>query len=93
MKILQLLFLLFFTACLQDVSCLNAACSLPPVTGPCKAAFPRFFFNATSGHCEHFTYGGCDGNKNDFETQVECENTCSKLVTKISPRLLLHLEV
>jgi hypothetical protein len=26
--------------------------------------------------CEKFTYGGCKGNLNNFDTQAECENRC-----------------
>ncbi len=51
-------------------------CSQPAETGPCRAAYPRFFFNAESGECEQFIYGGCDGNDNNFETADECERAC-----------------
>jgi len=51
-------------------------CSLPSVKGQCRAAMPRFFFNPSSGRCEHFIYGGCGGNQNNFEDKSECEVTC-----------------
>lgn len=51
-------------------------CLLPPEKGPCEAAIPRFYYNACSGRCELFTYGGCDGNANNFETLAECERAC-----------------
>ncbi|KAG5441363.1 KappaPI-actitoxin-Avd3e [Clonorchis sinensis] len=51
-------------------------CSLPKETGMCKAYMPQFFFNSTSGACEHFIYGGCGGNENRFETIGECEQAC-----------------
>ena len=51
-------------------------CEFPSETGPCKAAFPRWFYDVKTGKCSQFIYGGCDGNKNNFETQEECENKC-----------------
>lgn len=51
-------------------------CSLPPETGPCRAYFRRYFHNATSGQCEKFVYGGCQGNSNNFKTLEDCEDSC-----------------
>lgn len=51
-------------------------CALPRVVGACRAFFPRFYFDADSGSCESFVYGGCGSNGNNFETQRECEETC-----------------
>ena len=71
-----------------DCSCVNGVCysdgrlsnpvfcELPPETGPCKAYMPRWFFNTTSGACEEFIYGGCQGNANNFDSLSECENIC-----------------
>ena len=53
-------------------------CVARPVTGPCRAAFPRYFYNTTSGKCELFTYGGCQGNRNNFETVTECTKECGR---------------
>jgi len=53
-------------------------CNLPPDTGPCKAAFPMFYFDPATGTCESFTYGGCDGNTNRFVTQEVCQATCGE---------------
>ncbi|XP_042657115.1 WAP four-disulfide core domain protein 8-like isoform X2 [Tyto alba] len=52
-------------------------CYLPSVCGSCKALFRRFFFNASSQQCEEFIYGGCGGNRNNFETEGECFQACS----------------
>jgi len=51
-------------------------CQLPLVTGNCNAAFQRYGFNAESGHCEKFLYGGCGANQNNFETLAACEARC-----------------
>ena len=53
-------------------------CTLPPKTGPCKAAFRRFYYNASSGTCKRFVYGGCKGNANNFTTLKTCQNACAK---------------
>uniref|UniRef100_A0A8B9BWH8 BPTI/Kunitz inhibitor domain-containing protein n=1 Tax=Anser brachyrhynchus TaxID=132585 RepID=A0A8B9BWH8_9AVES len=52
-------------------------CYLPSVCGNCKALFIRFFYNASSQRCEEFIYGGCGGNRNNFETKRECFQACS----------------
>uniref|UniRef100_A0A452HDX8 BPTI/Kunitz inhibitor domain-containing protein n=1 Tax=Gopherus agassizii TaxID=38772 RepID=A0A452HDX8_9SAUR len=56
--------------------CSADLCHLPSVCGSCKARFPRFFYNWSSQACEEFVYGGCGGNKNNFETKEECLQAC-----------------
>eukprot|EP01083_Nonionella_stella_P293443 997922_1 len=56
-------------------------CSIPKETGPCRAAIPRYYFNINSGQCEIFTYGGCRGNENNFNTLSECERSCGDSTT------------
>ncbi|KAG0442908.1 hypothetical protein HPB47_015494 [Ixodes persulcatus] len=51
-------------------------CHLPVEKGPCRGMFPRWFFNSTTGDCERFVYGGCQGNANNFESQQECRLSC-----------------
>lgn len=51
-------------------------CQLPQARGPCKAALLRYFYNSTSNACEPFTYGGCQGNDNNFETTEMCLRIC-----------------
>ena len=52
-------------------------CQLPAEPGSCHEAVPRYFFNANRGTCEVFTYGGCGGNRNNFETLEECTQQCN----------------
>uniref|UniRef100_A0A8C5RKQ3 BPTI/Kunitz inhibitor domain-containing protein n=1 Tax=Laticauda laticaudata TaxID=8630 RepID=A0A8C5RKQ3_LATLA len=51
-------------------------CQLPEEMGPCRAYMPRWFYNKQTGRCEHFFYGGCGGNSNNFKTLKECEHRC-----------------
>uniref|UniRef100_A0A1X7V3D2 Uncharacterized protein n=1 Tax=Amphimedon queenslandica TaxID=400682 RepID=A0A1X7V3D2_AMPQE len=60
--------------CVLPSSC--DTCSLPPVIGPCRGAFPRWFYNSSSGSCELFLYGGCSGNTNRFISLQQCIQSC-----------------
>lgn len=73
----------------DTVPVLQDVCSLPAEAGDCLAAFPRYAFNADSGECEFFTYGGCGGNGNNFETVDECEAACGRPVRR-HPRTALR---
>ncbi|CAF0824528.1 unnamed protein product, partial [Rotaria sordida] len=66
-------------------------CNSPKVTGPCRAAFPRFHYNSATRSCESFVYGGCGGNKNNFRTKAECapiEKTITGKVTHTGPNTI-----
>ncbi len=58
-------------------------CSQPKAPGPCVSYMTRWFYNTESGSCETFVYGGCEGNRNKFLTQQECEGEC---ITESSPQ-------
>ena len=51
-------------------------CSLVPETGPCKAAFTRYYFDPETNICKSFTWGGCDGTV-PFDTLELCQALCS----------------
>lgn len=51
-------------------------CLLPKVVGKCRAAFPRWWYNATSRACQRFTYGGCGANLNNFLVEDDCRVRC-----------------
>nr|QZU27214.1 doenitin [Haemaphysalis doenitzi] len=54
----------------------ETGCKPAPETGHCLASHERWFFNTASGECEAFTYGGCGGNDNNYESKEECEFAC-----------------
>ncbi|XP_075048304.1 papilin isoform X2 [Mixophyes fleayi] len=55
-----------------------AMCSLPSALGPCTDWITRWYFVSDVGKCNRFWYGGCHGNKNNFETEEECTSSCKK---------------
>ena len=53
-------------------------CSQPAKeAGSCGDWVLRYSYVSSSGDCESFYYGGCEGNDNRFESADECEAECS----------------
>ncbi|KAA3669776.1 uncharacterized protein DEA37_0006207 [Paragonimus westermani] len=40
--------------------------------------FMRYAYDARSGQCVKFVYGGCQGNGNRFDSKEECEDQCAR---------------
>jgi hypothetical protein len=55
-------------------------CGLPSDSVPCEGDVQSYWHNPATGECEAFTYGGCQGNDNNFETLAACELACSDYV-------------
>ena len=53
-------------------------CDLKPEIGPCDWKWTRYFYNATIDDCTPFTYGGCDGNENNFHNLLACKVICQE---------------
>lgn len=53
------------------------ACLLMPDAGPCRAAFPMFFYDPSTDTCQSFIYGGCHGNGNRYSSREDCMERCS----------------
>lgn len=51
-------------------------CALPSELGPCRARFDRFYYDAGSNSCKKFTFGGCEGNENNFQAKSDCQELC-----------------
>ncbi|XP_041472011.1 hemicentin-1-like [Lytechinus variegatus] len=64
-----------------------AFCRLHKEIGPCSTYHPFWYFDRVAKTCQTFTYGGCLGNKNRFETKEACIRTCGQEST-IAPGML-----
>jgi hypothetical protein len=51
-------------------------CSLAPESGPCNAAFERYYYDPAMARCSLFVWGGCGGNDNNFATAEACAEAC-----------------
>ncbi|XP_052518036.1 amyloid beta precursor like protein 2 isoform X4 [Budorcas taxicolor] len=58
----------------------RAVCSQEALTGPCRAVVPRWYFDLSKGKCVRFIYGGCGGNRNNFESEDYCMAVCKATI-------------
>ncbi|XP_051934855.1 amyloid-like protein 2 isoform X2 [Hippocampus zosterae] len=68
---------------LQEV---KAVCTLEAETGPCRASMPRWHFDLSQKKCALFIYGGCAGNRNNFDSEEYCMAVCKRLATLPTPQ-------
>uniref|UniRef100_A0A7N8X325 Amyloid-beta A4 protein n=1 Tax=Mastacembelus armatus TaxID=205130 RepID=A0A7N8X325_9TELE len=55
----------------------RAVCWAHAESGPCHAMLERWYFVPEKGGCAPFLFGGCGGNRNNFETEEYCLAVCS----------------
>ncbi|XP_072012824.1 amyloid beta precursor like protein 2 isoform X3 [Engystomops pustulosus] len=60
----------------EIITDVKAVCSQEAVTGPCRAMFPRWYFDINQKKCVRFIYGGCGGNRNNFQSEEYCMAVC-----------------
>ncbi|XP_026313930.1 tissue factor pathway inhibitor-like [Hyposmocoma kahamanoa] len=51
-------------------------CRLQPDFGYCDGYYPSFYFDLTNRRCVGFSYSGCGGNANRFQTSQQCASVC-----------------
>lgn len=54
-------------------------CLLQVNEGPCRGDIERYYYNTITQKCELFSYGGCQGNANNFRSFQECQKTCFRI--------------
>ncbi|KAK8752574.1 hypothetical protein OTU49_006287 [Cherax quadricarinatus] len=59
-------------------------CQLPLVIGPCSGSFRQFYYDGSSDECYEFDYGGCQGNKNRFDSKHLCQQRCKRIAAVLS---------
>ncbi|KAK7883028.1 hypothetical protein WMY93_029202 [Mugilogobius chulae] len=64
----------------------KAVCTLEAETGPCRASMPRWHFDMSQRKCVRFTYGGCAGNRNNFDSEEYCMSVCKRLIQPPTPQ-------
>uniref|UniRef100_A0A8C5HC60 Amyloid beta (A4) precursor-like protein 2 n=1 Tax=Gouania willdenowi TaxID=441366 RepID=A0A8C5HC60_GOUWI len=71
---------------LTAVSLITAVCTLEAETGPCRASMPRWHFDLSQRKCVRFVYGGCAGNRNNFDSEEYCMAVCKRMITPPTPQ-------
>jgi hypothetical protein len=67
-------------------------CSLPQVEGPCSGSLPQYYYDMETDSCQLFNYGGCQGNRNRFDSIVQCEQRCRKSAPSEDEQLKAYYE-
>ncbi|XP_061636830.1 kunitz-type protease inhibitor 2 [Phyllopteryx taeniolatus] len=63
-------------------------CEAEPAAGPCRAAFRRWYYDSRLRQCKMFIYGGCQGNKNNYNNQKSCSDACHVSVVPAPKKIL-----
>ncbi|CAH2037680.1 unnamed protein product, partial [Iphiclides podalirius] len=51
-------------------------CQLQRKTGNCSESVMRYYYDTQVDQCINFTYSGCGGNENNFDSTKICERFC-----------------
>lgn len=60
----------------NSIHSFEETCLVPADSGPCRALFQVYYFDASSQSCKPFIYGGCQGNLNRYDSKEECMSSC-----------------
>lgn len=51
---------------------------MPVLAGDCHNYTEQWYYDVYEGRCRPFYYGGCGGNQNRFNSEVECQRRCDQ---------------
>ncbi|CAM9133353.1 unnamed protein product [Lampetra planeri] len=63
----------------------ESVCWARAESGPCHAMLERWYFVPHKGRCAPFLFGGCGGNRNNFESEEYCLAVCSSSLPTMAP--------
>ncbi|XP_075870677.1 amyloid-beta A4 protein-like isoform X1 [Nelusetta ayraudi] len=63
----------------------RAVCWAPAESGPCHDMLERWYFMPEKRRCAPFLFGGCGGNRNNFESEEYCLAVCSSSLPTMAP--------
>uniref|UniRef100_A0A673B3M1 Amyloid-beta A4 protein n=1 Tax=Sphaeramia orbicularis TaxID=375764 RepID=A0A673B3M1_9TELE len=63
----------------------RAVCWARADSGPCDAMLERWYFVPKKGRCAPFLFGGCGGNRNNFDSEEYCLAVCSSSLPTMAP--------
>uniref|UniRef100_UPI0037E91C06 amyloid-beta A4 protein isoform X1 n=1 Tax=Semicossyphus pulcher TaxID=241346 RepID=UPI0037E91C06 len=63
----------------------RAVCWARAESGPCHAMLERWYFIPKKGRCAPFLFGGCGGNRNNFDSEEYCMAVCSSSLPTVAP--------
>uniref|UniRef100_A0A8D0BQE5 BPTI/Kunitz inhibitor domain-containing protein n=1 Tax=Salvator merianae TaxID=96440 RepID=A0A8D0BQE5_SALMN len=59
-------------------------CKLRKARGWCRKKVVRFYYDRYNKRCREFQYGGCNGNRNNFDTLEDCNRECGRIDSRPS---------
>lgn len=68
----------------------RSSCNLSPDRGQCYGQFYNYYYDSKERKCQMFTYNGCGGNANNFQTREECEMSCAGKLPKSGKTYSIH---
>ncbi|XP_051576874.1 collagen alpha-6(VI) chain-like [Myxocyprinus asiaticus] len=64
----------------EETALFDDACLMTRDVGPCSQYILNWFYDIQQNECAQFWFGGCGGNKNNFDTQEMCEALCVRQI-------------